>query len=173
MLTIPSCSYRLVLSFSKHVPWIYVCHSSSDQVIQPGGHLFLSTISRTPLAYFLTIFMAEVVQRKVAPGTHTYSKFIKPSELIQFFETYQSPASFATEKPTEHAMLTDQSMARNPPWITRNSKSYLPRTQAEVRGLIYNPIPGNWILAPKDMWGTLGNSYIFWVRKPVKLEHDL
>jgi len=113
--------------------------------------------------------MAEGIQRKVAPGTHTYSKFIKPSELIQFFETYQSPAPCAAEKSTEHAMPTDQSMVRNPPWITRNSKSYLPRTQAEVRGLIYNPIPGNWILAPKDMWGTLGSSYIFWVRKPSKI----
>jgi len=104
--------------------------------------------------------MAEGALRKVAPGTHTYSKFIKPSELIQFFETYRSPA---------HVVLADQPMASNPPWITRNSDSYLPRTRTEVRGLIYNPINGNWILAPKDAWGTLGCCYIFWIRKPGKI----
>lgn len=134
--------------------------STCAELLKPGGHLFLSTISRTPLAYFLTILMAEGALRKVAPGTHTYSKFIKPSELIQFFETYRSPA---------HVVLADQPMASNPPWITRNSDSYLPRTRTEVRGLIYNPINGNWILAPKDAWGTLGCCYVFWIRKPGKI----
>jgi hypothetical protein len=49
--------------------------------LQPGGHLFLSTISRTPLAYFPTIFLAENVLQKVSQGMHTHSKYIKPSEL--------------------------------------------------------------------------------------------
>ena len=33
---------------------------------QPGGHLFLSTIARTPLAYLITIFAAEDVLRRVS-----------------------------------------------------------------------------------------------------------
>lgn len=53
---------------------------------QPGDLLLLSTISRTPLASFLTLTMAESVLRLVTPGTHTYSKFIKPEELRSYFE---------------------------------------------------------------------------------------
>ncbi|GAA5909910.1 hexaprenyldihydroxybenzoate methyltransferase [Sporobolomyces salmoneus] len=56
------------------------------QLTKPGGRLLLSTISRTPLSKFLTITMAESILRLVTPGTHTYSKYLKPSELRQFFE---------------------------------------------------------------------------------------
>ncbi len=134
---------------------------------QPGGHLFLSTISRTPLAYFLTIFMAQDVLRKVTPGTHTYSKYINPSELIQFFETYRSPTP-STPIPSVGGpeTLAESLKSSGRPWITRHSPSYLPRSQVEVCGLIYNPVFGNWTLAPKDAWGTLECNYIFWVRKP-------
>ncbi|KAK4056884.1 Hexaprenyldihydroxybenzoate methyltransferase, mitochondrial [Microbotryomycetes sp. JL221] len=58
----------------------YVC------AMEPGGLVMLSTISRTPLAKFLTITMAESILRLVEPGTHTYHKYIKPQEMIQFFE---------------------------------------------------------------------------------------
>ncbi|KAG6909019.1 hypothetical protein DXG01_002405 [Tephrocybe rancida] len=64
--------------------------STCAELVKPGGHLFLSTISRTPLAYLLTIFLAEDVLRKVSRGTHTYSKFIKPTELVAFFQKYKS-----------------------------------------------------------------------------------
>ncbi|BGP16018.1 hypothetical protein JCM10213_005431 [Rhodosporidiobolus nylandii] len=56
------------------------------ELLKPGGVLLLSTISRTPLAKLLTITMAEDVLRLVSPGTHTYHKYIKPSELVAFFE---------------------------------------------------------------------------------------
>ncbi|SCV74329.1 BQ2448_6761 [Microbotryum intermedium] len=56
------------------------------QLTKPGGHLLLSTISRTPLAHLLTITLAENLLRFVTPGTHTYSKYIKPQELQDFFE---------------------------------------------------------------------------------------
>ncbi|GAA5948593.1 hypothetical protein JCM3775_007161 [Rhodotorula graminis] len=55
------------------------------QLTKPGGHLLLSTISRTPLARLLTITLAEDVLRLVTPGTHTYHKYIKPQELADFF----------------------------------------------------------------------------------------
>ncbi|KDR80753.1 hypothetical protein GALMADRAFT_1357454 [Galerina marginata CBS 339.88] len=65
--------------------------STCAELLKPGGHLFLSTISQTPLAYALTILLAEDVLRQVSKGTHTYSKFIKPSELVQFFRDYRTP----------------------------------------------------------------------------------
>ncbi|KAF8946578.1 Hexaprenyldihydroxybenzoate methyltransferase, mitochondrial [Haplosporangium gracile] len=51
------------------------------QLVKPEGDLILSTISRTPLSYFLTIFAAEHVMRMVPVGTHHWSKFINPDEL--------------------------------------------------------------------------------------------
>ncbi|KAJ2957274.1 hypothetical protein NQZ79_g6977 [Umbelopsis isabellina] len=51
-------------------------------MVRPGGKLLLSTISRTPMAYFLTNFMAEDVLRMVHKGTHDWSKYIKSEELV-------------------------------------------------------------------------------------------
>ncbi|KAF9149513.1 Hexaprenyldihydroxybenzoate methyltransferase, mitochondrial [Linnemannia schmuckeri] len=51
------------------------------QLVKPEGDLILSTISRTPLSYFLTIFAAEHVMRMVPVGTHHWSKYINPDEL--------------------------------------------------------------------------------------------
>lgn len=56
-----------------------------EPVIQPGGHLFLSTVARTPLSYFLTIFMAEHALRLVTPGTHTWSKYVNADEMHDLF----------------------------------------------------------------------------------------
>lgn len=71
-----SLSFRTV-SFSANY---------STSFNQPGGLLLLSTISRTPLANLLTITLAEDLLRFITPGTHTYSKFIKPSEIQEYFE---------------------------------------------------------------------------------------
>ncbi|KAI6041289.1 S-adenosyl-L-methionine-dependent methyltransferase [Pisolithus marmoratus] len=122
------------------------------ELVKPGGHLFLSTIARTPLAFLLTIAAAEYVMRKVAIGTHTYSKFINPSELVSFFQTYSSPSASAR------------------PWITRTYVGGHPtRTEAEVRGLIYEPWSGNWVLMSRSasQWGAAECNYLFWVRKPL------
>ncbi|KAH8107551.1 3-demethylubiquinone-9 3-methyltransferase [Phellopilus nigrolimitatus] len=72
---------------------------SCAELVKPGGHLFLSTMARTPLAYFLTIFAAEKLLRFVEPGTHTYSKYVNPAELVDFFR-----------KPVD---------AQGAPWISR------------------------------------------------------
>ncbi|KAJ7035061.1 S-adenosyl-L-methionine-dependent methyltransferase [Mycena alexandri] len=115
-----------------------------SRLVKPGGHLFLSTISRTALAYFLTIFMAEDVLRKVSRGTHTHAKFIRPEELVAFFRKYPNADS---------------------PWVHAGRREPT-RTQAEVRGLVYNPLGARWILAPRGAWGAAECNYLFWVRKP-------
>lgn len=136
--------------------------STCAELLKPGGHLFLSTISRTPLAYALTILLAEDILRKVTSGTHTYSKFIKPTELVQFFREYRSPGK--VDPAVDQTTLALPSVN---PWIsTPSSSTYLPRLQAELRGLIYNPLQARWLLAPRDAWGALECNYLFWVRKP-------
>ncbi|KAL4265492.1 Ubiquinone biosynthesis O-methyltransferase, mitochondrial [Pleurotus pulmonarius] len=132
--------------------------NSCAQLVKPGGHLFLSTIARTPLAYFLTIFTAETLLRKVTPGTHTYSKFVNPGELVEYFQNY--PTSLTSKTATSQ------------PWITPSSSvSELRRIEAEVRGMIYDPIRAKWHLASRTAslrGGDLinGCNYLFWVRKP-------
>ncbi|KAF9519200.1 hypothetical protein BS47DRAFT_1370814 [Hydnum rufescens UP504] len=115
--------------------------TSCADLVKPGGHLFLSTISRTPLSYFLAIFMAEHALRLVRPGTHDYSKFVKPSELVEFFQ---------------HPDLA---------WISRTYGGIPIRKEAEIRGLIYNPLEGAWKTLPAGLSGTQCN-YLFWARKP-------
>jgi polyprenyldihydroxybenzoate methyltransferase / 3-demethylubiquinol 3-O-methyltransferase len=126
--------------------------------IQPGGHLFLSTISRTPLAYMISILAAEHIFRMVTPGTHTFSKFVKPSELISFFQEY----------PKLDVSQASSALGSRP-WITRTYSHGLPtRTEAEIRGIIYVPWRGEWLLAPRELtsWGAVECNYLFWVRKP-------
>ncbi|KAK1232918.1 Hexaprenyldihydroxybenzoate methyltransferase, mitochondrial [Marasmius sp. AFHP31] len=143
--------YDVVCSMEvlEHVDNPTMFLSTCAELLKPSGHLFLSTISRTPLAYLLTIFLAEKVLGKVSEGTHTYSKYIKPSELIEYFQKYRSPGP------------------NTRPWITRTYEGGLPtRTEAEIRGLVYNPLQSNWILAPRGAWGATDCNYILWVRKP-------
>ncbi|KAF8906317.1 S-adenosyl-L-methionine-dependent methyltransferase [Gymnopilus junonius] len=130
------CSMEVI----EHVDNPSAFLSTCAELVKPGGHLFLSTMSRTPLAYFLTILMAEDVLRKVSKGTHTYSKFIKPSELVQFFREHRSP--LATNDDSLHLSSLSK------PWISSPASSNsLPRLQAELRGLIYNPLQARWHLA--------------------------
>ncbi|KAI0000829.1 S-adenosyl-L-methionine-dependent methyltransferase [Russula compacta] len=129
------CSMEVV----EHVDHPAAFLRSCAELVKPGGHLFLSTIARTPLSYLLAIMAAEKVFRLVEPGTHTFSKFINPEELIRFH-----------------------------PWISRTYAHGLPtRVEAELRGIVYVPWRGDWVLAPRAMtpWSTQAN-YLFWVRKP-------
>ncbi|EPX73692.1 hexaprenyldihydroxybenzoate methyltransferase Coq3 [Schizosaccharomyces octosporus yFS286] len=58
-------------------------------LVKPNGYLMLSTISRTLMARFLTIFLAERVLGIVPNGTHSYEKYIRPEELTEFFREHQ------------------------------------------------------------------------------------
>jgi len=137
--------------------------SECAELLKPGGHLFLSTISRTPLAYFIIIFLAENVSRKVSPGTHTYSKFIKPSELVAFFQKYPS----ATQVDPNTLREIQEGLPPQKTWIPpHTSPDALWRSEAEVRGLIYNPFQARWMLAARGAWNMTNCNYIFWVRKP-------
>jgi len=120
--------------------------STCAELLKPSGHLFLSTISRTPLAYILTILLAEDILGKVAKGTHTYSKFITPSELIAFFQSYRSSPD-----------------AR--PWINPIHTEPT-RTEAEIRGMVFHPLRATWLLMPRGTWAGAECNYMFWVRKP-------
>jgi len=50
-------------------------------LVAPGGALFVATINRTPQAFALAIVGAEYVLRWLPRGTHSWSKFVRPSEV--------------------------------------------------------------------------------------------
>jgi 2-polyprenyl-6-hydroxyphenyl methylase/3-demethylubiquinone-9 3-methyltransferase len=63
-----------------HNPELVLKHCK--RLLNPGGFLFLSTISRTIKAYASAIIAAEYILNLLPKQTHDYNKFIKPSELI-------------------------------------------------------------------------------------------
>jgi 2-polyprenyl-6-hydroxyphenyl methylase/3-demethylubiquinone-9 3-methyltransferase len=65
----------------EHVPDPASTVRACAALAKPGGHVFFSTINRNPKAYLLAVIGAEYVLRLLPRGTHSYAKFIKPSEL--------------------------------------------------------------------------------------------
>jgi 2-polyprenyl-6-hydroxyphenyl methylase/3-demethylubiquinone-9 3-methyltransferase len=65
----------------EHVPDPAAVVDALARLAKPGGHVFVSTLNRTLKAYAMAVVGAEYVLRLLAPGTHTYEKFIRPSEL--------------------------------------------------------------------------------------------
>jgi 2-polyprenyl-6-hydroxyphenyl methylase/3-demethylubiquinone-9 3-methyltransferase len=65
----------------EHVPDPAAVVGALARLVRPGGDVFVSTLNRTPRAYLGAILGAEYVLRLLPPGTHTYEKFIRPSEL--------------------------------------------------------------------------------------------
>ena len=53
------------------------------RLLRPGGSLFISTINRTPQAFFGAIVAAEYLLRLVPRGTHEYARLIRPAELAR------------------------------------------------------------------------------------------
>lgn len=65
----------------EHVPDPASIVQACATLVKPGGHVFLSTLNRKPLAWVMAILGAEYVTGLVPRGTHHYERFIRPSEL--------------------------------------------------------------------------------------------
>ena len=68
----------------EHVPDPASVVTACERLVRPGGHVFFSTINRTPKAFALAIVGAEYVLRLLPRGTHRYRHFIRPSELSRW-----------------------------------------------------------------------------------------
>lgn len=55
-------------------------------MLKGGGLFFFSTINKTLKARFLAVFVAEDLLRMIPPGTHDYSRFVRPSELVRMLK---------------------------------------------------------------------------------------
>jgi 2-polyprenyl-6-hydroxyphenyl methylase/3-demethylubiquinone-9 3-methyltransferase len=65
----------------EHVPDPAALIHTLGRLLRPGGHLFLSTLNRTPASFLLAIVGAEYLARLLPRGTHEYAKLIRPSEI--------------------------------------------------------------------------------------------
>lgn len=68
----------------EHVPDPASIVRACAGLVRPGGHVFFSSINRTPRAWLLAIVAAEYLLRVVPQGTHEYAKFLRPSEIDQW-----------------------------------------------------------------------------------------
>lgn len=97
----------------EHVPDPAAILQACATLLKPGGHLFVSTLNRTPAAFALAIVGAEYVARLLPRGTHQYASFIRPSELGGWLRAAD-------------LQLDDVSGLMYEPW--RNGARLIPRT---------------------------------------------
>ena len=65
----------------EHVPDPASLIRACARLARPGGHVFLSTLNRTPKAWLLAVVGAEYVLGLLPRGTHDWRRFVRPSEL--------------------------------------------------------------------------------------------
>ena len=71
----------IALEIVEHVADVPAFIQTCCQLLKPNGLFILSTLNRTLKSYALGIVAAEYVLRWVPRGTHSWHKFLKPSEL--------------------------------------------------------------------------------------------
>ncbi len=69
------------LEMLEHVPDPASVVAACARLVKPGGHVFFSTINRTPRAWLTAVVGAEYLLNILPRGTHEYARFIRPSEL--------------------------------------------------------------------------------------------
>lgn len=73
----------------EHVPDPAALVRDLAVMLKPGGHVFMSTLNRTPAAFGAAIIGAEYLMRMLPRGTHHYAKFLRPSELARVLRREQ------------------------------------------------------------------------------------
>ena len=83
----------LALEIIEHVdnPELFV--KSVLNLCKPDGLVIFSTLNRTPKSYALGIIAAEHILNWVPKGTHSWKKFVKPSELSRMLRNNNAKAS--------------------------------------------------------------------------------
>lgn len=69
------------LEMLEHVPDPSSVISACKKLVKDDGDVFFSTINRNPKAFLFAVVGAEYLLNMLPHGTHSYAKFIKPSEL--------------------------------------------------------------------------------------------
>ncbi|TIC73611.1 tubulin gamma chain [Wallemia mellicola] len=146
------CAMEVIEHVDKPSEFLKTC----SKLVKPGGHLFLSTISRTPFAKLLTITMAEDVLGLVSKGTHSHEKYIKPIELANYFKDeikWFSHSDSAIDGGGFSSLI--------------GSSPILNRLEGQIRGIAYVPWQKRWVLFDEGTPASTLCNYVFWARKPM------
>lgn len=84
----------LAMEVIEHVADVDSFMSAIAKLAKPGGLVFIATPNRTLKSYALAIVAAEYVLRWLPIGTHDWNKFLRPSEVEQYF----SPNALALQE---------------------------------------------------------------------------
>lgn len=76
----------LALEIVEHVADLDLFITSACELLKPNGIIILSTLNRTARSYVMAIIGAEYIMRLLPVGTHTWNKFLRPSELCRPLE---------------------------------------------------------------------------------------
>jgi 2-polyprenyl-6-hydroxyphenyl methylase/3-demethylubiquinone-9 3-methyltransferase len=68
----------------EHVPDPAAVVRACARLVAGGGDVFFATINRNPKSFLFAIIGAEYILRLVKRGTHSYRRFIRPTELTQW-----------------------------------------------------------------------------------------
>jgi len=72
------------LEMLEHVPDPGAVLRAAHDLVKPGGCVVVSTLNRNLKSWLFAIVGAEYVMGLLERGTHTYSRFIRPSELARW-----------------------------------------------------------------------------------------
>ncbi|HCE59666.1 MAG TPA: multifunctional ribose 5-phosphate isomerase B/3-demethylubiquinone-9 3-methyltransferase/2-octaprenyl-6-hydroxy phenol methylase [Wolbachia sp.] len=71
----------LLMEVVEHVDNLEFFLKKTVELLKPGGLVFVSTINRTIMSFFFAIVGAEYILNWLPKGTHSWKKFVKPSEI--------------------------------------------------------------------------------------------
>jgi 2-polyprenyl-6-hydroxyphenyl methylase/3-demethylubiquinone-9 3-methyltransferase len=77
----------LAMEIIEHVSDVDLFVTECARMVRPGGLLLIATLNRTPKSFALAILGAEYVLRWLPIGTHDWSKFVRPVELVTAIES--------------------------------------------------------------------------------------
>ena len=75
------------LELLEHVPDPASVVSACYRLVKPGGDVFFATLNRNLKSFVFAIIGAEYLLRMVKRGTHSYRKFVKPTEIDGWAKT--------------------------------------------------------------------------------------
>ncbi len=79
-------SYDVVtcMEMLEHVPDPASSVAACAKLAKPGGWVLFSTINRNPKSYLFAVLGAEYLLKLLPRGTHDWSRFIRPAELVGY-----------------------------------------------------------------------------------------
>ena len=73
----------LALEIVEHVADLDAFADACASLVKPGGTLIVATLNRTLAAYALAIVAAEQVLGWLPAGSHDWSRFVRPAEMVR------------------------------------------------------------------------------------------